>query len=272
MFKKMPGDEPHRIVSTTPDTAVVFKPAVIKTPAIITLIIFGWRALASLISTTWRHPVAVLVVALPGALTLLYGWRVSLLLASPMPVGLIAWAITDRPSFVRWIGWRLLAWWRLVSIYRRHWQPVMIVSGLGKHVRGRDYLPRLGKVTCTSWADLVTVRMLSGQPVKDWADRVDHLAQGFGATACRVAVVSSGRLRLTFPRCDPLATPLPAIALPDTVAVGSVEVGKQEDGTPWLLKVLGTHVLIAGATGAGKGSVLWSTIRGLLPAVRAGLV
>ena len=34
----------------------------------------------------------------------------------------------------------------------------------------------------------------------------------------------------------------------------------------------GTHVLVAGATGAGKGSIIWSTIRGLLPAVRAGLV
>ncbi|MBB2908767.1 DNA segregation ATPase FtsK/SpoIIIE-like protein [Streptosporangium becharense] len=41
---------------------------------------------------------------------------------------------------------------------------------------------------------------------------------------------------------------------------------------PWRLKVHGTHVLVAGATGAGKGSILWSTIRGLLPAVRAGLV
>ena len=29
---------------------------------------------------------------------------------------------------------------------------------------------------------------------------------------------------------------------------------------------------MAGATGAGKGSIIWSTIRGLLPAVRAGLV
>ncbi|MEU8268831.1 FtsK/SpoIIIE domain-containing protein [Sphaerisporangium sp. NPDC049002] len=38
------------------------------------------------------------------------------------------------------------------------------------------------------------------------------------------------------------------------------------------LKVHGTHVLIAGATGAGKGSYIWSTIRGLLPAMRAGLV
>ncbi|MEU0481319.1 FtsK/SpoIIIE domain-containing protein, partial [Streptosporangium sp. NPDC006013] len=73
------------------------------------------------------------------------------------------------------------------------------------------------------------------------------------------------------PRRDPLATPLPAVSVPEEVSVGPVEVGTCEDGKPWLLKVHGTHVLVAGATGAGKGSVIWSTIRGLLPATRAGL-
>ena len=33
-----------------------------------------------------------------------------------------------------------------------------------------------------------------------------------------------------------------------------------------------THVLIAGATGLGKGSVIWSLIRALLPAIAAGWV
>ena len=62
----------------------------------------------------------------------------------------------------------------------------MIVSGLGRHLTGRDYLPHLVGVACTSWADLVTVKMLTGQAVKDWSDRIEHLAHGFGATSCRV--------------------------------------------------------------------------------------
>ncbi|MCA2229014.1 FtsK/SpoIIIE domain-containing protein [Nonomuraea aurantiaca] len=272
MFRKLPGDETRNLVTTTPDTAVVFRPAVVTTPAILTLIILAWRLLAGLVRTTWRHPVAVLAVLIPAALMWLYGWRAALLLLTPIPVGLLAWALTDRTSFVHLLGWRLLAWWRLIWIYRRHWQPVMIVSGLGKHIRGREYLPRLVKVTCTSWADQVTVRMLDGQAVKDWSDRIDHLAHGFGSPSCRVAIVKAGRLLLTFPRHDPLAVPLAALPVPETPTVGPIEIGKREDGTPWLLKILGTHILVAGATGAGKGSIIWSTIRALLPAVRAGLV
>ncbi|MEV4180990.1 FtsK/SpoIIIE domain-containing protein [Streptosporangium canum] len=272
MFKKLPGDEAHHLVSTTPDTAVVFRPAVVQTPAIVTLVIFVWRLLAGAVRLLWRHPIASTVVAIPGVIWTLHGWRVALAVTT-LPVStLIPWAFFDRASFNHWIGWRLLAWWRLVWIYRRHWQPVMIISGLGRHVRGRDYLPRLVGVSCTSWADVVAVKMLSGQAVKDWADRTEHLAHGFGAVSCRVTVARAGRLLLTFPRCDPLAVPLPAVSVPETPSVGPVEVGMQENGQPWRLKVHGTHVLVAGATGAGKGSVIWSAIRGLLPAVRAGLV
>ncbi|MDR8407808.1 cell division protein FtsK [Nonomuraea sp. 3-1Str] len=272
MFKRLPGDEARNLVTTTPDTAIVFRPAVVQTPAILTLIIFAWRVLVGCVRLLWRHPVALLIALTPVALTLAYGWRTALLLLTPVPTGMLAWALTDRHGFVRLVGLRVLAWWRLVWVYRRHWQSVMVVSGLGRHLWGRDYLPQLGKVTCTAWADLVTVRMLKGQSVKDWADRLDHLAQGFGAASCRVAVIRGGRLQLTFPRTDPLAVPLDALPLPDVPTVGPIEVGKQEDGWPWRLKVHGTHVLVAGATGAGKGSIIWSTIRGLLPAVRAGLV
>ena len=49
-------------------------------------------------------------------------------------------------------------------------------------------------------------------------------------------------------------------------------MGRCEDGTPWLLRLLGSHVLIAGATGSGKGSVIWSAVRAMLPAILGGWV
>ena len=56
MFKRLPGDETRNLVTTTPDTAVVFHPAVIRTPAILTLIIFAWRILTSCVRLVWRRP------------------------------------------------------------------------------------------------------------------------------------------------------------------------------------------------------------------------
>ncbi|MEN3538686.1 FtsK/SpoIIIE domain-containing protein [Microbispora sp. ZYX-F-249] len=272
MLKRLPGGEVRNLVSTTPDTAVVFKPAVVQTPAILTILVFLGRLVAGLVRTLLVHPVAVAVLAVPGVIWVRYGWPTAVAAVTIPGSLLFGWVLADRASFARWIGWRLLAFWRRFWIYRRHWQPVMIVSGLGRHLQGRDYLPRLLRVECDGWADRVTVRMLSGQAVKDWADRTEHLAHGFGSTSCRVAVAKAGRLVLTFPRRDPLAEPLPAVPVPESSTVGPVEVGQCEDGTPYRLKVHGTHVLIAGATGAGKGSWLWSTIRGLLPAMRVGLV
>ncbi|GHE35989.1 hypothetical cell division FtsK/SpoIIIE protein [Streptosporangium violaceochromogenes] len=271
MFKKLPGDEAQRLVSTTPDTAVVFRPAVVTTPAILTILILTGRLIAGLMRTLWRHPVASAAVAVPGVIWTVYGWPWALGLAASLIAVPAVWGLVDRASFLRLAGWRLLAFWRLVWVYRRHWQPVMIVSGLGRHLGGRDYLPRLLSVSCTSWADEVAVKLLTGQAASDWAERTEQLAHGFGAASCRVTVVRSGQLLLTFPRRDPLSTPLPALPIPVDVSVGPVEIGRCEDGTPWRLKVHGTHVLVAGATGAGKGSVIWSTIRGLLPAARAGL-
>jgi S-DNA-T family DNA segregation ATPase FtsK/SpoIIIE len=49
-------------------------------------------------------------------------------------------------------------------------------------------------------------------------------------------------------------------------------VGRVEDGTPYHLRLLGTHLLVVGATGSGKGSVLWSIIAALAPGIREGLV
>ena len=42
----------------------------------------------------------------------------------------------------------------------------------------------------------------------------------------------------------------------------------REDGLTYRLRLLGTHLLVVGATGSGKGSVLWSLLAALAPAIR----
>jgi S-DNA-T family DNA segregation ATPase FtsK/SpoIIIE len=46
----------------------------------------------------------------------------------------------------------------------------------------------------------------------------------------------------------------------------------RDEGTPWTVRLLGTHLLVAGTSGAGKGSVFWSLLRALAPGIRDGLV
>ncbi|MEU6424412.1 hypothetical protein ABZ860_00840 [Microbispora sp. NPDC046973] len=66
MLKRLPGGEVRNLVSTTPDTAVVFKPAVVQTPAILTVLVFLGRMVAGLVRTLLVHPIAVAVLAVPG--------------------------------------------------------------------------------------------------------------------------------------------------------------------------------------------------------------
>jgi S-DNA-T family DNA segregation ATPase FtsK/SpoIIIE len=98
------------------------------------------------------------------------------------------------------------------------------------------------------------------------------LAHGFGALLCRVRTARSGAVVLVFIRRDALATLVPALPIPANPDLKVLPVGKREDGLPWLVKLHGTHVLIAGATGAGKASLLWGLVRAMFPLMQSGLV
>jgi len=75
-----------------------------------------------------------------------------------------------------------------------------------------------------------------------------------------------------FVRRDALATVIPALPIPAVPDLRALPVGRCEDGAVFTIRLHGTHLLIAGATGAGKGSYLWGLVRALLPAMAAELV
>ncbi|XVQ84008.1 hypothetical protein ACQP2K_35090 [Microbispora siamensis] len=109
MLRRLPGDEARNLVSTTPDTAVVFRPAVMQTPALVTIVIWLARLLRGLIRTLWRHPIACTAALAPVVVTLTYGWRMAVVLAGFLPAMGLSWVLLERDSFLRVVGWPLLA-------------------------------------------------------------------------------------------------------------------------------------------------------------------
>ncbi|AVH21716.1 FtsK/SpoIIIE domain-containing protein [Nocardia cyriacigeorgica] len=121
----------------------------------------------------------------------------------------------------------------------------------------------------------VEVQMLGGQSFKHWSseDTLAALADYLAVPEVRAIASAPGFVRLEARAHDTLAEPSPVTdILHYGVDLEAVPVGITEHGRSWLLKVLYVHILLAGAMGSGKGSVLWSIISGVGPAIKAGLV
>ena len=154
--------------------------------------------------------------------------------------------------------------------YQRSWVTVMTVSRLAIWHQGRWLVPQLGPVIATGYVDQLQVRLVRGQSPASFADAADNLAHGFGAIACRIRKAQSGAVLVELVRRDVLAAVIPALPIPVRVDFAAVAVGRHEDGSLWTIRLAGSHVLLAGSTGAGKASLIWGLIRGLLPALAAG--
>lgn len=118
------------------------------------------------------------------------------------------------------------------------------------------------------------VQVVGGQKLSDWTndDITDALAQYLGVTKVRVRQSGPGFVQIELRTFDTLAEPVVSVQEATGVDLEAVDTGIREDGRLWLLRVLYAHILLAGATGSGKGSVLWSIIRGIGPAIKAGYV
>ncbi len=229
------------------------------------------RLLARLVRFLVRHPYLDVAAATVALVWLNGGWPAACGLATSVAVMLASWWWRFPGSFRLYVvgpvrnRWR---WW----FYRRHWQAVLTIARLVPLYRGRVLVPVLGAVEASRYADRVNVTLVSGQSPQDFADRAEGLAQGFRAHLRRIRSSVPGTLVLELVRRDALAEPIAAMPIGPRPDLRALPVGRCEDGSPWLLKLHGTHLLVAGATGAGKGSVLWSAVRAMLPAMAAGLV
>jgi S-DNA-T family DNA segregation ATPase FtsK/SpoIIIE len=227
-----------------------------------------------------RHPFAV-----ASALVVMVAWRVTVT-SGPFPVltlvgvsalVLLAWRQIHGLSFTRLVLWRVRGLWRAATVYRYLWQPAMVTASLAVRVEGTEYLPKVVSVRSTGCVDVVRVRMLPGQTLSDWAANAPRLAQTFGVVDCRVRSVPKRAhdLALWFLSTDPLTKPVAPFDSQDYghgLDLTALPVAMGEDGLVHRVRLLGAHLLVVGATGSGKGSVIWSLVAALAPGIRDGLV
>jgi DNA segregation ATPase FtsK/SpoIIIE, S-DNA-T family len=233
------------------------------------------RAWARLALWLVRRPQLVVALVLVVGVGVVEGLVVAAAGVMAAAVGLYVWARRHPASFDPTAGRVLRSAWRSAWPYGLRWRASMIFANLGGRLDGDEWLPRVVRVRAGRYADRVTVRMVVGQQPDDWERRADALAHAFGARSCLVTPARGrpGYLHLFVGRQDRLVEVVNPLPVPELVDLDAVPVGVTEDGEPWCLAVSGgAHTLVAGCTGSGKGSVLWSLLRGLAPGIRDGLV
>ncbi len=265
------GQQLAQIDNPDPFAPPVWRSPVYHTPGWVITIAQLIRAIVAVLKFLARHPVLDLEAAILILAWRLAGWPGPVILTASVTVLLACWRVRWPGPFARYIGSPARGRWRRWH-YQRHWLAVLTIARLVPVFRGQVLVPVLGKVRSTKFTDRVPVRLASGQAPADFANRAENLAHGFGALLCRVRSARPGFLILEFVRRDALAAVIPALAIPGHADLKALTIGRREDGAPWLVRLHGTHLLIAGATGAGKGSVIWSLIRAMLGLLQAGLV
>jgi hypothetical protein len=230
------------------------------------------KALAWLVKTYVRCWYVTAPATLLTWLYLRYGWAGLGILFGSLAAIALGWWYAHPSSCRRFGWWPVLARYRRL-VYRRRWHAAMVTANLAVSFDGRTVIPVLKRVRCRAGHDVALVRMVTGQIPDDFAKQAERLAHTFGVRQVKAMPGPSfGTVILVLLRGDPLTktvTPLAVTGVPDFTAL---PLGVREDGQPYVLRLFGTQVLIVGATGSGKGSVIWSLVRALAGGVGAGLV
>jgi DNA segregation ATPase FtsK/SpoIIIE, S-DNA-T family len=166
--------------------------------------------------------------------------------------------------------------------HRRFWVGNATAVGLSVHPVGTGpdgrRTPRLLRrgTTCRGGVATLRFRLAPGQTLDDVDRAAPALAALLAGHSVRVAPDGPTRAVVTLALRDLLAHPTDTPHPAETVPVGRhplavVPLGRTLTGEPWVVDAR-AHTLVAGMTGAGKASVMWSLLVSLAPAVRAGLV
>ncbi|EUA56387.1 ftsK/SpoIIIE family protein [Mycobacterium xenopi 4042] len=117
------------------------------------------------------------------------------------------------------------------------------------------------------------MRLVTGQSINDWQKRGAALAAAWRAERLTIRATTPASCASSSTEATCWPNPLPYPCRPGNHSQSGRGAGRNHrDADLVAAPRVGQHILIAGATGAGKGSVLWSLIAGLAPHVKTGRV
>ncbi|SIF47768.1 cell division protein FtsK [Mycobacteroides abscessus subsp. abscessus] len=203
-----------------------------------------------------------------------YGINAGFLTALAFVALYTLWMVLDEDSFQRWVIGPPYRYWQRWSRYLSRWDNVCAACGLSAAVGERQLIPVLHGIRIGEHSDILDVSVVTGQSIINWRNQSEALAAAFKADRIIIAATEPGQIRITVIRGDSLAQPvaLPRPVVGAAVNLSAIAVGVTENGGLWRVPVLGHNILVAGAPGAGKGSVLWSLTAGLAPDIKTGRV
>jgi S-DNA-T family DNA segregation ATPase FtsK/SpoIIIE len=247
--------------------------------------------------TRWRTSLTVLVVA---GWWHWWGWLSLVLTVGAIAAMLTGWRLLALASFDAWAGRYLRAWWLRWTVYAPRLPDWLHACGLGikqdavpvvvalaplRRTIGRGRRPVraqlpmvLGVRSGASW-DEVRVRLVPGQKPEDFDEAARALASARGVARCQVRELSPNVVSIDFQRRDLLVHPVTCRDLTTLAPIpgGAIDLrrvwaGRTEYGQDWHVPLAAGHTLTAGATGAGKNSVMWCPLVSIAPAIRDGWV
>jgi DNA segregation ATPase FtsK/SpoIIIE, S-DNA-T family len=234
-----------------------------------------FRALAWM----FRHPLIVATPIVLAFAAVRLGLMVVAAMVALFVVGLATWWRAHPPSYDRLIAPRVRSVWRRWVTYRgRRWAKTLGACELTRDHRHSNcqLVPRVLHVRAvTPSIDAVRVRMVPGQDLRAWTDRLPALADALGVHQVAATRHRPGVLALVVERRMPFTFTIPATTIPELSAdvdLTAVVIGEDEYGRPFTLRVRGKHFLGVGATGAGKSGLMWNPLRAVGPMIRDGLL
>ncbi|OXM70804.1 MULTISPECIES: FtsK/SpoIIIE domain-containing protein [Amycolatopsis] len=246
------------------------------------------------------HPRTTLAVLAVAAWCMWLGGMSLAVTGLVIATGLLTWRRFHLVSFDQWAGRVLRSWWFRWALYMPklpEWLhacglsvkddtvPVdLTVTLVGRKKITRDQrrpgvrLPKVRRVRSGASWDEVRVELVPGQKPEDFDEAARELAVARKVARCQVRELAPNVVSIDFQRRDLLATPVPCPQFTEldasAVDLRRAWAGRTEYGQDWHLPLYGSgsHTLTAGASGAGKNSVMWCPLASIAPAIRDGLV